>query len=103
MDNRKQLLLKIVDNNEIFLRLIDEVIYLEGQLVELKKFPFIKTNPNNPLQQKATPAAKLYKEFLQQYNNCIKLLAKATGQDENDEESPLRKWAKSRKDSEFIC
>ena len=24
--------------------------------------------------QKATPASKMYKEFLQQYNNCIKTL-----------------------------
>lgn len=100
MENRKQTLLKIVDNNELFYQLIDEIIYLESKLIELKTYPFIKTNPNNPLQQKATPAAKLYKEFLQQYNNCIKLLAKATGQDENDEESPLRKWARSRKDVE---
>lgn len=96
MENRKQTLLKIVDNNELFYQLIDEIIYLESKLTELKKYPFIKTNPNNPLQQKATPAAKLYKEFLQQYNNCIKLLAKATEQDENDEESPLRKWINSR-------
>lgn len=91
---RKEDLLKIVGDNEIFVKLIDEVVYIEEQLVELKKYPFIKINPNNPNQQKSTAAAKLYKEFLQQYNNSLKILAKATGQDENDEESPLRKWAR---------
>ena len=57
----------------------------------------IKLNPNNPEQQKATPAAKLYKEFLQQYINVVKVILKAAGDDTNAAElSPLRKWAESR-------
>jgi len=96
--NRKDELLKIVGDNELFIRLIDEIIYIENQLVELKKYPFISINPKNPSQQKSTAAAKLYKEFLQQYNNSLKILARVSGQDENDEESPLRKWVKSRQD-----
>ena len=95
---RKDDLLKIIDNDELFINLVDELIFIEGQLVEMKKLPFIKINPKNPTQQKSTPAAKLYKELLQQYNNSLKVLARATGQDESDEESPLRKWVKSRVD-----
>lgn len=94
--SRKDELLKIIDNDELFINLVDEIIFIEGQLIELKKLPFININPKNPLQQKATPAAKLYKELLQQYNNSLKVLARATGQDENSEDSPLRKWVKSR-------
>lgn len=94
--NRKEELLKIIDGNTTLTFLVDEILFLEDQLIELKKLPFIKVNPNNPMQQKATPAAKQYKEFLQQYNNCIKVIGRATGQDEKDEESPLRKWVKNR-------
>lgn len=94
--DRKQELLKIIENDVVLIQLVDEVIFLEDQLIKLKQLPFIKINPKNPAQQKATPAAKQYKEFLQQYNNCIKVISKATGQDEKDEESPLRKWVKKR-------
>ena len=79
--------------------LVDEILFLEERLAELKKLPFLKVNPNNPDQQKATPAAKQYKELLQQYNNSLKVLFKIvqeTGTDEED--SPLRAWVKARKD-----
>lgn len=94
--NRKEELLKIINGNEALVPLVDEVLFLEGQLTELKKLPFIKYHPRDPTKQKATPAAKQYKEFLQQYTNCIKVISHATGQDEKDEESPLRKWVKNR-------
>lgn len=78
---------------------VDEVINLERQLEDLKKLPFIQVNPKNPMQQKATPASKLYKEFLQQYINCIKMIEYVIYKDkrldsEEAEESPLRKWFK---------
>ena len=79
----------------ILLPLIDEVIFLENRLEDLKKLPFIKVNPKNPMQQKSTPAQKQYKELLQQYVNIIRVLTRATGTDESDEESPLRKWVKA--------
>jgi hypothetical protein len=78
-------------------KLIDELVYLEEQMVELKKLPFIKVHPKNPQLQKATPAAKLYKEMLQQYNNSMRLLLRIAGDlGESEEISPLRKWVKSR-------
>ena len=94
MMSRKEKLLKIIDDDEVLLPLVDEIIFLEGQLEELKKLPFLRVNPKNSSQQKPTAAAKQYKEFLQQYNNCIRVLIRATGTDESDEESPLRKWVK---------
>lgn len=91
---RKENLIKALEGADLVLiqNVVDEVIFVEKQLQELKKLPLIKVNPENSLQQKATPAAKQYKEFLQQYNNLIKLLYSISGQKENDEESHLRKW-----------
>ena len=77
--------------------LIKEIVFIESKLEELKKLPFIKINPENPTQQRNTPAAKMYKEFLQQYTNSIKLIEYVIykdkrDEDENPDESPLRKW-----------
>ena len=83
--------------NQILLgNLLDEIIFIENQLVKLKKLPFISVNPNNNAQQKATPASKQYKELLQQYINALKVIAKSSGQDLDNEESPLRKWVKKK-------
>ena len=100
MDERKNELLKYVcPNGDAALeQTIDEFLFIENQLIELKKLPFIKIHPKDPTRQKTTPAAKLYKELLQQYTNILKVLMRITGTDEADEESPLRKWVKSRKE-----
>ena len=102
MDRKEELMsiVESIDNNTkiILLPLIDEILFIEEQLVELKKLPFIKVHPKNPDMQKATPAAKQYKELIQKYTNAIKVLSRATGTSESDEESPLRKWIRSRKD-----
>ena len=76
------------------IELVSKMLFLEKRLEELEKLPFIKVNPNNPAQQKATPAAKQYKELLQQYTNCIKILSRAGNVDDSEEESPLRKWVR---------
>lgn len=41
--------------------LLQEVIFLEEQMMELKKMPFISVHPKNPSLQRKTEAAKLYK------------------------------------------
>lgn len=98
--NRAEELKKIAncndDNNILLDNLVDEIIFIENQLIELKKLPFISVNPRNSYQQKTTPAAKQYRELLQQYTNCIKVIAKTNGQDLEDDESPLRKWVKEK-------
>ena len=84
-------------NNVTASELIDEIVFLEEQMKELRKLPFIKINPKNPAQQKATPASKQYKEILQQYNNSMRLLLRIAGDlGESEEISPLRKWVRSR-------
>lgn len=72
--------------------LIDDIVFLEERLTELKQYPFISINPKNPAQQKPTAAAKQYKELLQQYNNCLKILLGVLGKSETEETSPLREY-----------
>ncbi len=97
--SRRDEIIKIVpeDSLELVSSVIDDVVFLEGQLTELKKLPFIQVNPKNKMQQRSTPAAKQYKEFLQQYINCIKMIEYVIYKDkrlegDDTEESPLRKW-----------
>ena len=83
-------------------QLIDEVIFLEESLQQLRAYPFIMVNPNNPAQQKPTPAAKMYKDLLQQYNNCVKILLSVTNKDGGGETSPLREYLNKIKNGSGI-
>lgn len=89
---RKEELLKLLNNDITYTPLITEMVYLEEQLDELRELPKIKIHPTDKTKQKTTPAAKLYKEYLQQYTNIVRILMKATGVDETEEDSPLRRW-----------
>ena len=98
MDRKKELL-KLAGDDASLIELVPKMLFLEKRLGELEKLPFIKVNPNNPAQQKATPAAKQYKELLQQYTNCIKILSRAGNVDDTEEESLLRKWVRKHADT----
>lgn len=79
---------------------IEKIIFLEAKLEELEKLPFIQVHPKDPTKQRNTPAAKMYKEFLQQYINCIKLVESVMYKEKKldkaeVEESPLRDWFKN--------
>jgi hypothetical protein len=98
MSRRDELVVIIPeDSMELVSSVIDDVVFLEDRLAELKKLPFIQVHPQDATKQRSTPAAKQYKEFLQQYINCIKVIEGVICKDkrlEGDEaeESPLRKW-----------
>ena len=100
---RRQELLKIFESVEdtkgLIMPMIDDVIFLECKLEDLRRLPFLRVNPKDPSMQKATPAAKQYKELLQQYNNCIKILAGVLRKDVPEEESPLRAYLNARKEN----
>lgn len=105
MMNRRKELVELIpeDSLELVTSVIDDVIFLEDRLTELKQLPFIEVNPKNPMKQRSTPASKLYKEFLQQYINCIKMIEYVIYKDkrlegEQVEESPLRKWFRENVD-----
>jgi len=62
------------DEKELIGPLLEQVLFLEQRMSELQKLPFLKINPKNPMMQKVTPAAKLYKECMQSYMNAIRIL-----------------------------
>ena len=96
--DRKQELLKIVgeENEKLFRPMVEKIIFLEKKLEELQQLPFYKTNPKNDKQQKVLPAFKIYKETLQQYNNCIKVIAKMNQNDGEGESCLIDKWLEER-------
>ena len=99
MTPREKELLSLIDHDKLLIPLISDMLNLEEQLTYLRTLPMIKVHPKDPSRQKATPAAKLYKESLQQYTNILRILMRATGVDESDEESPLRKWFNEHMDT----
>ena len=93
--SRKNELLQIIGDNTLLIPVVDEVIYLEQQLKELREKGFVKRNPRNLEQTKPDKdALRQYKDFSQIYDNKLRLIARVTDAGEGEEESPLRKWAK---------
>lgn len=87
---------KVDDNTKTLINnLIDEVCFLEEQLIALKKLPFIKVHPENNNLQKQTIAGKQYKDLCQAYNNCLKILLGCMGTNVDDETSVLKSYLKS--------
>lgn len=79
----------------IVLPMIENVVFLEGQLKFLKDQPLIKIHPENPALQKITKAGKLYREYLQTYVNALDKLVKYSGEKgEGEKTSPLRDFLK---------
>lgn len=91
-------IMKAVNGDQNLIPLVKDMVYLETELDGLRELPKIKIDPKNPQNQKATPAAKLYKEYLQQYVNVVKVIIKASGADQVEDDSPLRKWMKMHVD-----
>lgn len=97
--DRKEELLKVIENDPSLMPLIDDMIYLESELDKLRELPKIRIHPDDPSKQKITPAAKMYKEYLQQYTNIVRIITRLTKEDIDNEESPLRKWMKDHVNS----
>ena len=96
--SRKEKLLKLFEGAEggpdVVKPMIDDVVFLESRLSELRALPFIEISERNRAHQRPTAAAKQYKELLQQYNNCLKILTSVLRKDTAEEESPLREWVR---------
>lgn len=89
------------ESRDLVKDVVDQILFLEDELHKLKRLPFIQVHPDDPMLQRATPASKQYKEFLQQYINCIKVIEAVIYKEkrldgEELEESPLRRWFNSR-------
>ena len=95
-EERKKALLATVENDIRYEPIIDEMVYLEGELERLRQLPKIVVHPKDPTKQKATPAARMYRDALAQYSNIVRILKSATTNDGDEETSPLREWLKKR-------
>lgn len=95
MKRREELneIFKDVDKNEKKLidPLLDEIIFLEDQMTDLKKLPFISVHPKNSALQRKTEAAKLYKECSQSYMNAIRILCSILHKVDSSAEDELMK------------
>lgn len=77
--------------------MIEDLVFIEKQLAELRTKPFIRYHPTDPTLQKTTSAGKLYKDLLAQEKDIVRILCSQlrkgnTGEDE----SPLRAYLNSR-------
>lgn len=95
---RKEELIRLVEKiknegvKKLCLPLIDELIYLESELDEIKKHPFIKIHPSDPSKQKILPAQKIYVSLMTQYNGTIRTLSKMLVDNGAKDVSPLREY-----------
>lgn len=79
-----------IDENmyKVIAPLLPQVVFLENRLNELRDIPHLRIDKNNPAKQETTAAGKQYKELLQQYTNCVKILQTTLyrqGGDDSDE------------------
>lgn len=79
------------DKRAVIEPLLDDVIFIESRLAELRKLPMIRVHPKNPARQETTPAGKQYKEYMQSYLNAIKVLQTTLYRAGEGGESPLMK------------
>lgn len=95
LEELKQIFEKIdEDKRAVIVPLLDDVVFLENRLSDLRKLPMIRVSQKNPARQEVTPAGKQYKEYMQSYLNAIKVLQKALYIEGESGESPLMKALK---------
>jgi hypothetical protein len=102
METRAAELLPLVHDDPVLQHVVREMIYIERRLAEVKALPQIRVNPSDPSKQKATAAAKQYKELLSQYATMVRIVMKYSDADKGDDESPLRQWMRRYHD-EMEC
>lgn len=78
-EKRKSELNKILekvdeDKRTAVAQLLEEVVFLEEQLTELRGLPMIRRHPRDPSHVKRTEAAKMYKETMQSYKDAVRIL-----------------------------
>lgn len=71
---------------------IEEMVFIEEKLDYLKTLPFIKVHKEKPELQKATPAAKQYKELMQNYLYMTKILVTLVNKINFEEDDAFSKF-----------
>lgn len=80
------------DKAAVVAPLLPQVVFLEERLQELQQVPHIRIHPKNPARQEITAAGKQYKETMQAYNNCLKILLSTLGRYSQEEADEFDKW-----------
>ena len=62
------------DEREFVSRLIDECVWYEERMSELRELPLIAVHPRRPEFQRVTAASRLYKEIATSYMNAMRIL-----------------------------
>ena len=83
-----------INKQKLLKPLMEETVFLKNTLNELRKYPLIRVNPNNPAQTKRTEAGRMFKDYQQAYNNNVKILLSALNKEQTMGESPLLKMLK---------
>lgn len=73
-------------------RLVDEIVFQEGLLYELRNESMVKRHPKNPALMKPSPAYKMYRETAQLYVLNVKALMSIANKNKTKEKSPLAKY-----------
>lgn len=73
---------------------ISEMVFVEEKLKYLKTLPFIKVHKDKPELQKATPAARQYKELMTNYLYMTKTLVALINKINFEEENAFTKFLK---------
>lgn len=83
-------------NNYILVKnTVEEMVFIENKLEYLKTLPFIKVHKEKTELQKATPAAKQYKELMQNYLYMTKILVALINKINFEEDDAFSKFLKS--------
>lgn len=88
-----------VDENQqkLINRLIEEVVYIETILDEMKSLPTIRVHPKDNSKQEITSAGKLYKDMTAQYMNGIRILCSILGKTSDDGYDPVAEFMEKMK------
>lgn len=86
-------ILRNVDEKERALvdGLLDEIVYYEEQMQQLREQPFIIYHPKLPGVTKVSPSARLYKDFRNSYMNAIRIILNVLRKVESDAQDDLLK------------
>lgn len=102
MDRKEELkdILKDVDDKQKRLvnRLVDEVVYIEDTLSDLKKLPFMRVHPKDSTRQEITPAGKQYRDLTATYMNAIRILCSLISKTDTDDYDPVAEFLKKMKE-----
>lgn len=79
------------DEKKLVEGVIDDCVWLEEQLKDLRKIPHLQRNPRNRNQMRLTPAARLYKQYATTYANNIRVLLNVLRKVENQAQDDLLK------------